>query len=223
MTWKTVFIVLYALVSCVHLLSCFFEWRALRVVTKCIVMPLLCAVYIVCSEELIWAVPAALGLSAIGDFALLFADKPAHMVPGIASFALAHLTYAGITAFGGYMAGVQWWLALLIVLAFLALAAFIWSCAARHMEVRMRVAGALYALVICGMAACQTIAFAAAPSLGTLLLVLGALAFVVSDSTLARIVLIPEKRLPKGTFAVMSTYILAQTLLVCGYQMAVTV
>ena len=215
----TVVIVLFSLVSCIHLVSCYFGVKTVRGITKCLLMPPLAAVYLLLSAAPNYLVIMALAFSFVGDVLLLGPKSADSMKPGIASFAVTHLLYIVVTVNSGLMQGIPIWAIVVIGLAFLIAGSLVYMEIRKYASPKLKLFAVPYVLLIFGMSALQTMVFVNKPSFGTVLLAVGSLFFIVSDTTLSMSVLKPAKKVTLTNFFVMITYILAQLLIVCGYNM----
>lgn len=153
---------------------------------------------------------AALAASLAGDVFLML---PGLFIPGLASFLLAHLCYIALFKQG------RRWFALRSALAFalllgVAMYAFLWQ---GGLPATLRLPVAAYVLVIALMAAQAWGRWhetAAAQRPAALLVALGACSFMLSDSLLATHRFVQP--LPWSQLGVLSSYYLAQALIVVG-------
>ncbi|MDX1650140.1 MAG: lysoplasmalogenase [Myxococcota bacterium] len=125
------------------------------------------------------AVLVALGLSWIGDAALIPTRSRGAFLLGLGAFLLGHVAY--VAAFGLRPWAVSWLLAALPVLG--AAAVLAWRWLSPHVEGGMRGPVAAYVGVISVMA---VTALAATGGSGDVRIAAGALAFYVSDLAVAR-------------------------------------
>ncbi|WP_200843509.1 lysoplasmalogenase [Pantoea sp. 18069] len=157
-----------------------------------------------------WLLLAALAASLAGDVLLMLRGL---FIPGLAAFLLAHLCYIALFKQG------QRWFALRSALAFALLLAaamytFLWQ---GGLPAALRLPVAAYVLVIALMAAQAWGRWheaAAADRPAALLVALGACSFMLSDSLLATNRFVQP--LPWAQLAVLSSYYLAQVLIVVG-------
>ncbi len=154
-----------------------------------------------------WWLLVALGLSLVGDIALL-SDRDARFVVGLGSFLAAHLAFVVAFAHLGMpradlgLAG----LALVVVMAAVVGRRVV---PAARAEAGQALAGAVAAYMTIIGAMVLT-----AWATGRLLVALGATAFMVSDAILALNRFVRPRRF--GPLAVMVTYHVAQALIVIG-------
>lgn len=157
-----------------------------------------------------WLLLAALAASLAGDIFLML---PGLFIPGLAAFLLAHVCYIALFKQGSR------WFALRSALAFalllgVAMYAFLWR---GGLPAALRLPVAAYVLVIALMAAqawgrWHEAAGAQRPA--ALLVALGACSFMLSDSLLATHRFVQP--LPWSQLGVLSSYYLAQALIVTG-------
>ena len=199
----TGFLIAYAAVSLIHLFFCWNGGHArLRDGTKVLLIPLLLGAA-VCGggPPLLWA---ALILGWLGDVLLLWPDKPAFFLGGLASFLAGHGCYIPLLL--GKRA-LPWGWAAVIGAALAGLGAAVYLSLGKSLPGTMKLPGLAYLAVILSMA------FSAWLS-GVPVLIFGAMLFVLSDYILARGLFV--RKLPRGDFLVMLTYLLAQALLSLG-------
>lgn len=154
-----------------------------------------------------WWLLAALGLSLVGDVALL-SDTPTRFVVGLASFLLAHVAFVVVFAHLGMPRRDLGIVGLALVVGLVAVVGRrVVPAATREGGPALGAAVTAYMVVIGVMVV-------AAWTTGHLLVALGATVFMVSDAVLATNRFVHERRY--GPLAVMVTYHLAQLLLVLG-------
>ncbi|NML47345.1 hypothetical protein HHL11_26590 [Ramlibacter sp. G-1-2-2] len=146
---------------------------------------------------------AALAFSLAGDVALML---PNLFIPGLVGFLLAHLCYLAL-----FRQGVPWFPSGRALAGTLALGACMYAFLFPHLGPVLKVAVAAYTCVIALMAA-QAIGRATVlRDPGAVAVAIGALFFMLSDSTLA--VNKFALALPMAQFAVLVTYYVAQVLI----------
>lgn len=188
-------------------------WREAHLFFKpaAMVLALLLVAQVWQADRLRTPVAAWLTLALTGSLAGdVFLMLPNLFIPGLASFLLAHLAYIVL-----FRQGTGWWphrpVLLLCLVYAVGMVAVLW---AGGLPPGLRLPVAAYALVI-GLMAAQAIGSAIRqPGTGTMLVAVGAVAFVVSDTLLAinRFV----SPLPASAVWVLSTYYAAQVLIVGG-------
>lgn len=197
--------------------------RRLRLLTKSALMPSLawCAVrdHGPAQQAMLRRTGAAMGLSAVGDVALLREDDDAFLV-GLGGFLGAHLAY--VAAFAGRTRRWRSPGTARRVGPIAATAAVTVPVLAAKAGPRLGGPVAAYGLAIAAMAAAATTLDArVVPASARRRIAAGAVCFMVSDALLgARRFLLPRSSGPRGDdlgeAAVMATYTLAQWLLVDG-------
>lgn len=156
------------------------------------------------SDTYRWLVILGLLLSLAGDVFLMLPDDRCFLF-GLASFLVAHLFFIGAyRARGGF--GFTWWLALLY-LAYTALLLYLLWPSITEMRIPVVVYGAV--LMVMGWQAAEM--WLRWSDLSALAAMLGAILFMLSDSTLA----LNKFRAPirQSSVIIMSTYWAAQLLL----------
>lgn len=202
----------YSLDVAVHLFACASKDRlTLRRITKCLLMPLLALCYIFFARTVSPLVVSAVLFGFAGDVVLLLRPRRWAFPGGIAAFAAGHICY--IAAFLRAASRTPAWyvfalLGAVTVACAVILTRFLW----KGLPKRLRVPGFLYMLIIGSMASSALIfAFFGGHPLGWLAMLGGAL-FIFSDATIAVDAFHHPVR--HRNVVVMSTYILAQTLIV---------
>lgn len=161
------------------------------------------------------ALISALTLSTLGDVLLLFTDEdPLYFIMGLVAFLTAHLFYIYIffnkikTNFPKKGVGISTALIIVYLLYFLST---MWENLAD-----MKIPVLVYAIVISSMLWLAIRIYFQNYSKSSLLILLGALSFVISDSTLALNMFYFDGKIQNGSLIIMFTYLAAQTLLVIG-------
>ena len=188
------------LVGVIHLAAILLSLPGVVLWTKPLLMPAL-------AIGLIWAAPerrspaivlgvTALVLSAVGDVTLVW------FVIGLTFFLLAHgvylvlfVTRLAVRRLPGWTVVYAVWLVILLTILAGQTGALLVPVIA-------------YGVVLCAMAAVASRCNAWVAGGGAL--------FVLSDSILAINTFLPDARIPLADFLIMATYLLAQTLIVCG-------
>lgn len=159
------------------------------------------------------ALISALTLSTLGDVLLLFTEEgPLYFIMGLVAFLAAHLFYIYIffnkikTNFPKQGVGIS---TSLIVVYLMVLLNTMW-----YKLDEMKIPVVIYAVVISSMLWLAIRIYFQNYSKNALIILLGALFFVISDSTLAWNMF--YQPVPSGSLIIMSTYLAAQTLLVIG-------
>ena len=183
----------------------------LRRVSKCLLMPLLAACYMLSSQEPSSFVIIAILSGFVGDLVLLFRPRKWAFPAGILAFAAGHVFY--IISFADRISQQPpWYIFTLLAFITIAYAAVLMHYIWRGMPRKLRVPSYIYMLVI-GTMVSSTVIFAL---YGTAplrwLAALGGVLFALSDTTLSIDAFHHPVRY--RNVIVMTTYILAQTLIV---------
>lgn len=204
--------VLYLSVSVLHLIACYRRWPKMRAVTKVLLMPLLCLLYLLAARDARLLVIAALAFGWLGDVFLLFKSSKIGMLCGIASFALGHIFYIG-AMLSNYPAP---HVLMLIPIALCAVwMVFVCKKLLPYAPKALRKPGFLYALLLSGTTLSALYLLLVTQKFPYLIAFVGGLFFVLSDTLLTGQQY--RKELKHGNFYVMSTYIIAQTMLITGF------
>lgn len=201
---------LFASYCLIHLSTCFFKKEKLRKITKVFIIPfLMIGLLITKTYNLFLFIGLLLGW--IGDVFLLFASKKQFFVIGATSFGLGHIAYicAIIRVFINKFSIHDIPLWVIITLTFLAIVFIVLTFVKtkKHLgKLSFMLAFYFYILIIAILTAYITNYY---------LLSIGFAIFVISDSILSINKFVrPIKR---DHFYIMSTYILAQTLIVISF------
>ncbi len=209
---------LYFAFAAVHIYACGSRKRLmLRRVTKCTLMPLLAVCYVLYANVFSPLVLLAILFGFAGDFFLLLTTHRWAFPAGIAAFATGHVFYIisflRITpAFPKTYVWVSF--AVFSVTYAAILMHYLW----KGIPKKLKPPSIIYVLIIGIMASCALIyASSGASNIGWIAGV-GGLAFVVSDSMLSIDAF--HHPIKHRSILVMSTYILAQTLIVIAFAFA---
>lgn len=185
----------------------------MRSVTKVLLMPLLCALYLSAAKEPRLLVIAALVFGWLGDIFLLVKSKTIFMLLGICAFALGHVCYIAATLSSDRAA-----LFAINVLIPIALCLFWMTFVCVKLlpsaPKSLKIPGFFYALLLSGTCLSALYRLLSTGKYAFLLAFFGGLFFLLSDTLLTGQEF--RKELKHGNFYVMLTYIIAQTLLVLG-------
>lgn len=176
-------------------------------------MPLLALWYLFSAAKASPLIAVALSCGCLGDIFLLWAEKRAQFFAGLAFFSLGHICY--ILFLLARMPPPPLWLALVLVAAYGAGAAFTYKGLRPVLPRTVRPVAAGYMLLLCFMSALTAVyAFGGRGMLP----LAGSLLFLLSDTILSNEVFKAETRY--GNFLVMFTYLAAQLLLALGFAAA---
>ena len=196
----------------VHIFACINRnMLMLRRVSKCLLMPLLAACYMLFAQA-----PSALVITAIlfgfaGDLVLLFRPRKWAFPAGILAFAAGHVFYI-ISFARRIVVTPPWYLFALCAVITVACAAtltrYLWKC----MPKKLKPPSFLYMVVIGSMVSSAILFTLYGDSAHRWLAAIGGLLFAISDTTLSIDAFHHPVRY--RSVIVMSTYIAAQTLIV---------
>jgi uncharacterized membrane protein YhhN len=208
-----IFIVLYTIAAAVQLLSRPMGWDLAHVISKCLLLPLLATYYLRSVEARSTPFLVALLFCWLGDILLIF---PGLFLPGLGAFLMGHVMY--ILSYRQH----QWAdasqallvtqmirFSLPIVLAGTGLVVVLFPALGG-----MQIPVLVYALVIVVMVMTALFRYGRTPSASFWLVFGGALLFMASDSVLAINKFLSA--VPNAEFWIMSTYMLAQFMIVRG-------
>ena len=202
---------LFLCVSVLHLIACFRRMPKLRAPTKVLLMPLLCAFYLVFAREIRLLVVAALLFGWIGDVFLLFKGKKIWMLLGICAFAIGHVFYIGAMLSDHPSPHILMLIPIVLCTLWMT---FVYKKLLPFAPKSLRKPGFLYALLLSGTCLSALYLLLVEQKAPYLIAFVGGLFFMLSDTILTSQEY--RKELTHGNFYVMLTYILAQTLLVVG-------
>jgi len=189
------------------------SWPKFKVLTKCLLMPLLILFYIFQTELIDPLVLIALACGCIGDFLLSREDNIRFFQSGLVAFLAGHLTYAVIFFRStDKMNTVPTWFFSLIIVYLLFISAFYFYLRKNlaHFEIQFLA----YCLGICTMSFFALARVFSLPFASFILPFAGSVLFIISDMILAyRHFCRPIRH---DEQLIMATYALAQTLIVVG-------
>ena len=214
---KYVFLALYAAAIVLHLIACYPpEKHPLRMVTKCLLMPLLAACYYFTADEFSGLVLAGVLCGFWGDVFLLVPEKSWTFICGLFSFAVGHVFYTV------YLAGQlnpaafpPLWQVVPLAGLYLAGVFMMFKTLWPRLPKKMFAPCLLYMLDISVMSLFAFLFWYTRGGIACLLAFVGSLFFIASDSVLSIVTF--KRRIPYRYFIVMGTYIIAQTLLVFSF------
>ena len=206
------FAALYLLDIGIHLFACASRDRLmLRRVSKCFLMPLLAVCYGLFAVSVSPLVLAAILFGFAGDVVLLFRPRRFAFPAGMMAFATGHALYIA-SFWGKLIQSPEWYVLLFLCVVTIAAAGTLLHYLWKRMPKKLRTPSFIYMLVI-GVMASSSVLFAlysAAPL--RWLAAIGGVLFSISDTTLSIDAFHHPVRY--RNVIVMSTYILAQTLIV---------
>jgi uncharacterized membrane protein YhhN len=177
-------------------------------------MPLLMLFYLLNASVINYFLLAALAFGFLGDVFLLKAEKQSRILAGIVSFLIGHIFYISVFVGNSYSTlDIPLW-SLLFLLPYIGGALLLFKKLFSSMQF-MKLPAVVYMSVIFLMSFLSVLRVWTVSFLSFLLTFAGSLSFILSDSLLAFDLF--TVRLKKSDTAVMTTYILAQLLIVLGF------
>ena len=211
-----VFLVIFFIVSVVHIAAIVLKRETLRRASKCLIIPPLFLAYIAGAGNQFLFPILALILGWIGDILLLYIQKKTCFILGLASFLLGHLcyiiTFVGILGFFNFSGNINMPAIAIFTIPTIILGKVIFHLIKPTKEMHIPVI--VYMIVLVAMSLFGFQVFLFNPSVAGLLILSGCFYFMVSDTILAYYTF----RKPKlwGSFLIMFFYILAQAEIVLG-------
>ena len=211
---KTVVLIIFFAVTCVHLYASLKQDRKLRNLTKPFILLSLLAWYCLSADPISLTVVAALLFSWLGDVLLMSKGVKWFTAGGIA-FMISHfffiLSYAKDTDFSR----IPFWIIPVLGIAFAAASVTIFHYLRPHLPKGLFYPMLLYLLINGTMNCFAIFRCVSLPTAATLTTAIGAALFFVSDSSLFFVRFKKDSRL-KTHFLVMLTYSIGEFLIVCG-------
>lgn len=213
MTINVVFLIPFLLFSILNIIYVKKNNKLGIFVTKPLLMPLLMLFYLLNASVINYFLLAALTFGFLGDVFLLKNEPQSRILAGIVSFLIGHIFYIYVFAGNSYSTlNIPLW-ALLFLLPYIAGALLLLKKLLPSMQF-MKLPATVYMSVILLMSFSSLLRVWTVSFLSFLLTFTGSLCFILSDSLLAFDLF--TVRLKKRDTAVMTTYILAQLLIVLG-------
>ncbi len=212
---RLIFFVLYLLDTGLHMYACTPpEKHPLRRITKCLLMPLLACFYYVTAPQPSAIVLLALFFGFLGDVFLIVPEKSWLFVSGLIAFAVGHACYISALLQQVQVLPAPW---ILIVAVGVLVAAIIFTMNRLwpRLPKNMFLPCLFYMGIICAMCVCALMYALQPCAPGGWFAFAGSLLFIISDSVLCYVTFV--RRIPFRYVVVMSTYILAQTLLAVSF------
>ena len=218
MSVMNVFLIIFALVSVVHVTAIFIRKGKLRRISKIFIVPPLLAAYIAGQGQPFIFVILALLFGWLGDALLLRINEKAYFQLGLASFLLGHVCYivAFIECLGFFEPGGAGRIDNMAMAVFLPIAIIIGVMDFRFIKPpqEMIFPVVLYMIAIEVMAFWGLEIFILNPGFAGMLIFSGALCFMISDTMLAYYTF--RKLTIPGAVLIMVLYILAQAGIIIG-------
>lgn len=182
-----------------------------RALTKCLLLPLLAAYYVVAAGQPVPLVLLALAASWLGDCLLEIKGKPFSFAAGLLAFLAAHILYTAVFLLEARLPDRPGLLIPLLLLPYTIHIGLLYRALRTHLGEKKPLF-LLYGLAISVMSLAALLrAWPPAPPIHGLTF-LGSVCFIVSDSILA--VNLFRGRTRNGSFWIMATYACAQLLIV---------
>jgi uncharacterized membrane protein YhhN len=212
MSAMNIFLVVFALVSVIHIVSIILQKKTLRYISKMLIIPPLLAAYICGMGSLFFPIPA-LVFGWLGDILLIRKEKRTWLKLGLVSFLLGHLCYM-ITFIQilGYASIVNIPAMLIFTPQAILLGIVVFRLIKPFKELYFPIALYMFFLVTTGLFGFQV--FLINLSLGGLLIISGCFNFMISDTILAYYNF--RKQKVSGLVLIMVFYILAQAEIILG-------
>ncbi len=192
----------------------------IRYISKPLLMPLLACFYIFDNSSLDWWVILGIAGGFIGDVCLMIPDpkKTKRFFKfGLISFLLGHFFYIIalilMTDFSNY----QWW-SILFSIPYILIGVIVYPRLIKHTG-KMKIPVTVYLIVIILMGVSTPLLWGNNEPIGVILLMMGALVFIISDTINAFNKF--AKEIPYERLYTMTTYLLGQFLLVLGFLYAI--
>ena len=210
---RIVFLVLFWLVSLVHLYGSFVNNKRIRNASKGLILLSLLGYYVASVSTPWWLVIAALLFCWIGD--LLLMHRKGFTLGGF-SFAFGHFCFMAIFLPQIRFAAVPWYAYALLVIVYGPILFFLLRSLKGYASKKTFFAMCAYMTVNAIMNALALMQLISLPGLATMLVFAGAVLFFLSDAMVLVVRLHKTKELWRQHFLVMLTYIMAKFLIVQG-------
>ena len=207
---QTIFIVIFAIVAVVYLVSLFFKNGIFQAIGKACLVPLVLAVYLSGVKSLYIPVIFALAFGWLGDVFLLKINNTLFFRMGLTCFLLGHVCY--IPSMLHFSGGLHLFVLILSLVAATPMGVLLYVLVRPGREMKLLVI--IYEAVILLMSVSALQLFIAQGTPFGALVFAGSLCFLASDSMLAFFTFRAKPR--HGDFFVMLTYIAAQFCIAMG-------
>ncbi|MHA2000908.1 MAG: lysoplasmalogenase [Promethearchaeota archaeon] len=188
----------------------------IRYITKPLLMPLLACFYIFDNLSLDWWVILGIAGGFIGDVCLMIPDPnktKRFFKIGLISFLLGHLFYIIALILMTDFAKYEFW-SISLMIPYIAIGIIVYPRLIKHTG-KMKIPVTVYLIVIILMGVSTTFLWGSSEPIGIILLMMGALVFIVSDTINAFNKF--AKEIPYERLYTMTTYLVGQFLLVLGF------
>jgi uncharacterized membrane protein YhhN len=212
MSVMNIFLIVFAIVSVIHIVSIILHKEKLRYVSKALIIPPLLAAYIVGMGSLYFPIPA-LVLGWMGDILLLRKEKRSWLKLGLVSFLLGHICYM-ITFIQilGFASNINITAMTIFTPQAIVLGIVVFRLIKPFKEFCFPIILYMFFLVTMALFGFQV--FLINPGFGGLLIISGCFNFMISDTILAYYNF--RKYKISGAVLIMLFYILAQAEIILG-------
>lgn len=212
---STLFLILFALASLIHLYGSYKDDRRIRAWSKGFILIFLLGYYLCSVSAPSYLVIAALLTSWLGDVLLIFHGVKWFTAGGI-SFMASHFCFMLVYLPQVSFAQLPWWLVAVIGLVYFAVVYLVFRALRPYLPKPLFYPMFLYLLINGAMNMFALMQLLSLPCAATAVTFIGALMFFVSDSTLFFVRFHKKDVVWKRHFIVMLTYIAAEFLIVQG-------
>jgi uncharacterized membrane protein YhhN len=188
----------------------------IRYITKPLLMPLLACFYIFDNLSLDWWVILGIAGGFIGDVCLMIPDpnKTKRFFKfGLISFLLGHIFYIIALFLMIDFSNYEFW-SISLTIPYIAIGVIVYPRLIKHTG-KMKIPVIVYLIVIILMGVSTTFLWGSSEPIGVILLMMGALVFIISDTINAFNKFVKE--IPYERLYTMTTYLLGQFLLILGF------
>ena len=201
-----------------HLFAIVSGKEIIRRITKVLLMPLLAVSFYLMwrtfsPNPLPWQVVAALLLGCAGDAFLINHHNRIGFPLGLVAFSIGHVFY--IIQLFSLISAPAWWIILLLVVLYGTGVVVTFKMLSPYLPKQFRVGCVFYMMLLCLLSAAAVIGLLTRFSLGSVIVTIGTLLFLLSDTKLSFEIFKGDSK--NGNLIVMITYIAAQLLLATGF------
>lgn len=208
-------IIIYIIIACIHLTMCFIEQEKWRKITKPMLMITLLVTSIIYgynSNQLTPILYFAIGLGLIGDILLIFDNNHLIFGAGGVTFFFGHVLYI-VQMISVLPFTIRWYFYFILALFLIAWCVLTTPKLKSNLKI-LAIPCSIYSFILMFGVVIGMISLLTNISAGNLMLVIGFLLFIVSDTIL--VVAVFYKNIKRYHFYLMIPYIIAQLLLAYG-------
>ena len=205
---EEIFLLVYIILSAVHIIGEVYEKITIRYITKPMLMPILLLFYVTATTTIWFGIISALICGCIGDILLMF-KKEELFTFGLLSFLIGHIAYtatfvsgATITIVGG-----------IAIIPYILTIAILYKFLSPGLE-KMKGPVVVYMIVIMTMSYTSLLRALNLMEMMAFIVVIGTILFIVSDGIIA--VNKFKREIPHAQVLIMITYLCGQFLIVYG-------